>query len=104
MHARLSRLAGLAPERVQEALREFKEDQLPVLEQQPGFNGIFVLLDEDAGRVAAVSFWESKEQMRASSEVADRARETAMATGGVSREPIVDEYEVVIDNIPATAG
>jgi hypothetical protein len=37
MHARLSRFAGLDPERIDETVRQFEEEALGDLEQQPGF-------------------------------------------------------------------
>jgi hypothetical protein len=47
MHARLSRFAGLDPERIDATVRQFEEEEeeeeaLPRLEQQPGFRGITV--------------------------------------------------------------
>ena len=42
MHARLSRFAGVDPERIDATVRQFEEEALPRLEQQPGFQGITV--------------------------------------------------------------
>src|SRR2546427_1744642 len=42
MHARLSRFAGLDPERIEETARQFEEGSLEALAQQPGFRGITV--------------------------------------------------------------
>jgi len=96
MYARLSRFAGLAPERIDQTLREFEEGQLPQIEQMDGFKGVVVGLDRGEGKAVAITFWETPETLRASDKLADQAREVAMATGQPEREPIVDRYEVVI--------
>ena len=96
MHARLSRWAGLAPERLHETVRQFEEESLPLLEQQSGFSGVTVLIDENAGKAAAVTYWESREALRATEKMAEEMRAKAEATMQAVREPIVDHYEVVL--------
>ena len=96
MHARLSRFAGLNPERVDETVRQFKEEALGDLEQQPGFRGITVGVNRKSGQALAITVWESEADMRHSEEIAIRAREQAVATARPTREPVVDVYEVVV--------
>jgi heme-degrading monooxygenase HmoA len=96
MHARLSRFAGLPPERIDQTIHEFEEGELPELERQPGYEGVMVLVDHKGGKAAAISFWDSEDHLRKSEAVAARARETAVASAQPSREPVVDRYEVVL--------
>jgi heme-degrading monooxygenase HmoA len=96
MHARLSRFAGLPPERIDQTIRGFEQGELPDLEQQPGYQGVLVLVDHKGGKAAAISFWDSEDNLRKSERVAAQARDTAVATAQPSREPIVDRYEVVL--------
>jgi heme-degrading monooxygenase HmoA len=96
MHARLSRFAGLDPERIDETLRQFQQDALSSLEGQPGFRGITVCVNRGTGQAVVLALWETEADMRQSEEVAVRAREQAVATAGPSREPIVDRYEVIL--------
>ena len=96
MHARLSRWAGLPPEKLDETVQQFEKDHLPGIEQQAGYQGALVMLDRASGRAAAVTFWESDADMRASDRLAEEARTAAEATVGPVREPIVDHYEVVL--------
>ncbi len=96
MYARLSRFAGLPPERIEEAVREFEEQYLPALEDSPGFQGIFVGVDRGSGKAAAVTFWESRQALDESDRAADRAREAAVDRAEPIRDPIVDRYEVVL--------
>ena len=96
MWARLSRFAGLPPEKIDETLKQYEEGMLPVFEQQPGYAGVLVAVDRGGGKAMAVTFWETQEDLRGSDKLADQARDQAMETGGVQREPIVDRYEVLL--------
>ena len=96
MHARLSRFAGLDPERVEETVQQFEEHALPGLEQQQGFRGIVAGVNEATGQAFTVTLWESEADMKASTGLADQARDEAVATARPAREPIVDQYKVVV--------
>jgi heme-degrading monooxygenase HmoA len=96
MHVRLSRFAGLPPERIDDTIEEFREQQLPDLERQAGFKGVLVMLNRSTGQAAALTFWDSEADLHASEKVASRAREAAVASAQPAREPVVDRYEVVL--------
>jgi heme-degrading monooxygenase HmoA len=96
MHARLSRWAGLDPDRLSETVQQFEQQFLPALEQMSGFAGVVVGLDRVAGKAAAITLWEGEEDMRESDKLADQARAAAGETAQAAREPIVDHYEVVL--------
>jgi heme-degrading monooxygenase HmoA len=105
MWARLSRFAGLPPERIDKAIRDFREHQVPAFEQLPGFEGVAVMVDRASGKAAAITYWASEEALKESDKLADEARDQAMETAQPAREPIVDRYEVVLERAPAhTAG
>jgi heme-degrading monooxygenase HmoA len=96
MYARVTSFPGLAPERITATLKEFEEQHLPVVEQQPGFRGVWAGVDRNAGRAMAVTFWETLEDLRASDKLAAQVRAVAVATSRADREPITDRYEVVL--------
>lgn len=96
MHARVTSFPGLAPERITATLKEFEEEHLPVLEQQPGFMGVWAGVDRNAGRAVAVTFWETQEDLRATDKLASQVRAVAVSTSRAEREPITDRYEVVM--------
>jgi len=96
MYARLSRFAGLPPERIYDTVDEFRHQQLPELERQEGFKGVIVMLNRATGQAAALTFWESEQDLRASERVATRARDAAVQTAQPARDPIVDRYEVIL--------
>ena len=96
MYARLARYAGLPSERIDKAISDFEGEELPALEQMQGFEGLMLAVDWKAGRVAAISYWATEQDMKASDQLAAQARARAEATVQPSREPIVDRYEVVL--------
>jgi heme-degrading monooxygenase HmoA len=96
MYARMSRFAGLPPERIEETIREFEEGQLKALSEQPGYKGVLIGIDRAEGKSVAITFWENAENLRASDRLADKARQQALDSAKPSREPIVDRYEVVV--------
>ena len=100
MYARLSRFAGLPVERIDETVKGFEEGALAQFEQMPGYKGVLVAVNQAEGKACAITFWETRENMRESDKLADQARDAALeqATGTrqPTREPIVDHYEVVL--------
>ncbi len=99
MYARMTKFVGLPPERIDQALEEFRSGQLAELEGQEGFQGIMVLVDRPAGTAAALSMWDSEANMKASERTADAARESAVATAKPERYPVVDHFEVVLQQM-----
>ncbi len=100
MYARLSRFAGLPPERIDETIREFQHGELSQLEELDGYRGVRVLVDRAEGKAAAITFWETQENLRTSDRLANQARQRAMESARPSRDPIVDRYEVVLQREP----
>jgi heme-degrading monooxygenase HmoA len=99
MYARMTKFVGLPPERIDQALAEFKEGELAELEGQEGFQGIMVLVDRAQGTAAALSMWDTEPHMRASERSAERARESAVATAKPERFPVTDHFEVVLSRM-----
>jgi heme-degrading monooxygenase HmoA len=96
MHARLSRFAGLDPERIEETTRQFEDESLDALAQQPGFRGITVGVNRRSGKAVTLTLWETEADMQQSAKLADEARQQAVATAKPERDPIVDDYEVLV--------
>jgi heme-degrading monooxygenase HmoA len=92
MHARMSILEG-PPDQVDEGLRYVREQVLPLMQQQDGFEGFIALSDRQSGKVVGMSFWESEQAMQASEEVGNRTRsESAEAISATVAG--VERYEV----------
>jgi hypothetical protein len=98
MYARVTLFPGLAPERINATLEEFKEKHLPLLEQQPGYRGVWCGVDYTGGRAIAVTYWESLDALPGSDAIANEVRAAAVTRAGVDRNrpPIIDRYEIVL--------
>jgi heme-degrading monooxygenase HmoA len=105
MYARVTTFPGLAPERIKATLDQFKEKHLPLMEQQPGYRGVWAGVDYTGGRAIAVTYWESLEALHASDALANEVRAAAVTKAGVDRNrpTIIDRYEVILEQQAVTA-
>jgi hypothetical protein len=100
MYARVSYYSG-SPDQVDATISNWRENVLPAVQRrmtQAGIKdqGALLLVDRTSGKSLSMSFWETEDDMRASEELADRARgDAAHAVGGSVTG--VERYEVVID-------
>ena len=94
MHAQVT-IIEASPARLEDAIRFFREQVLPQLQQMEGFEEFIALSDQQSGKLLGVVLWENEERMRSLEEVLSRAR------GGISH-PLggavvgVDNYAVSI--------
>jgi heme-degrading monooxygenase HmoA len=89
----------MSPDRIDDATRQLREEQLPQFKEQQGYKGFTVMADRGSGNVVGVTFWESEDALQQSEEVGNQARRTAAETGGASAEPQVERYEVLLDDM-----
>ena len=99
MHARLTTMEG-SSERLNEGLREIKEDVVPQLQQQDGFRGFVVFDNRQNGKLVGFSLWESEQAMQASEEVGDRTRRESAETMSDTIAG-VERYEVALFEVPS---
>jgi hypothetical protein len=72
MYARAGTIA-LPPERLEEGVGTLREQVIPLLQEQPGFAGGYVLVDRQRATALAISLWDSQEALDRSGEaMADR--------------------------------
>jgi heme-degrading monooxygenase HmoA len=96
MHARLSTLE-IDPSRIDEAVANLEERDLPMIRGQAGFKGFTLLVDRSSGKIAGTSYWETKEDMDAAEEAGNQARQRVAETGGAPSPPQVERFEVALD-------
>ena len=99
MHARMTTMEG-SSERLDEGLREIKEDALPQLQQQDGFRGFVVFDNRHNGELIGFTLWESEEAMQASEEVGERTRRESAETMSDTISG-VERYEVALFEVPS---
>jgi hypothetical protein len=99
LFARMNTFEG-SPDRLDDALRNVREQVLPQLHQQDGFKGLMFLADYQSGELQLMSFWETVQAMRASEEEANRLR-TGVAEAGDQEIARVERYDVVLFEAPS---
>ena len=91
MFARVTRAQGQV-DRLEEFVRNFREQAAPLVRAQPGFQGAYLLVDRQQGNVLAISLWESEQAMRQSEQaIGPRRMQPMQQLGGM---PMVTQYEV----------
>ncbi|MFP5361355.1 MAG: antibiotic biosynthesis monooxygenase [Thermoleophilia bacterium] len=93
MHARVTRIKAAA-DLLDEMVRQFEQQTVPVLEGLDGYTGYVLLGDRASGVAMAITYWESEEALRASEDAVKQERERAARSGGAAAGPTVERYEV----------
>jgi heme-degrading monooxygenase HmoA len=96
VHARLTTIE-MDPARVDEAVAQVEEEDLPTWKDIDGFKGFTLLVDRSSGKVIGTSYWATQEQMQASEDAVADSRQRAADTGGASEAPQVERFEVALD-------
>ena len=97
MHARITTL-DLEPERLDEAVAQLEEEDLPTFRSIDGFRGFTLMLDRKRGRVVATSYWATQDHMQASEDAMQPPRARMAETGNATAEPEVERFEVALDS------
>lgn len=95
MFARTTQIQG-PPDRLDEAIRQYRDETLPAAQAQAGFAGGMLLADRRAGTAMSITLWETEENMADSEQMASQQRAQVGATAGASTEPLVARYEVAV--------
>ena len=53
------------PERMEEAIRTYRDSTLPAVRIESGFKGALILADRNASKIIAISLWETEADLRA---------------------------------------
>ena len=56
----------LPPERMDEAIRTYRDSTLPAVRSRQGFNGALILADRNASKTIAIALWDTEANMNAS--------------------------------------
>jgi hypothetical protein len=95
MHARIVTFEG-SSERMQgvDPGQHFRERVLPTLQQQAGFQRVYLLLDRTRGKLMGITLWESEETAQKAMQAMEPIRAaSAQEMGAPSVAP--EDYEVI---------
>jgi hypothetical protein len=81
------------PERLDDVLLYVKDEVVPELSKAEGFKGLATHVNRSNGKFMSMSFWDAREDMERSRQVADELRAKGAEALGASLLS-VDEYEV----------
>lgn len=82
-------------EEIETAVALAREEILPLEREMPGFRGLILLSDKEAGRLISLSLWESEELMLQSEESARMiTRAAAQSLGGKRRS--IEPFDVAL--------
>ncbi|MHB8575620.1 MAG: hypothetical protein ACYDCQ_09840 [Dehalococcoidia bacterium] len=94
MHARVTTLQADST-KLEDGIRFFRDQSVPVARQQRGFKGARLLVDRRSGKVQAVTLWESAAAAQAAEAAMNQQRSQGAQTLGAAT-PTTDVFEVAV--------
>jgi heme-degrading monooxygenase HmoA len=95
MFARVSTILG-TPERLEDGIRDYKENVLPAVKKMTGFKQAILMVDRKSGKSVGITFWDTEKNLQDSTSAANKLRTQAGKTTGSVQPPMVDIYEVAV--------
>ena len=85
-----------SPDKVDEALRLWRDTALPVAKEQRGFKSGRLLVDRKAGKAISIFLWETEADAKASGEGSAYLQGVlAKFASLLTAPPVIEHYEVV---------
>ncbi len=97
MFARMSTILA-KPERIEEGIRNYQEQMLPAAKKMSGFKQALFMVDRKTGKMVSITFWDTMENLRASTAAADKLRAQGVQHSGTVQPPIVETFEVAVQS------
>jgi heme-degrading monooxygenase HmoA len=94
MYARLV-TGSIAPDKLDEAIRLWRDAVAPSVKQQKGFKSARLLVERKTGKVASMGLWETEADVRGTVEW--NQKQLAKFTGLFTAPPLVEHYEVAVE-------
>ena len=95
MHARVSFYEVASGGDAAAAVKGFEDAMQPLL-QMEGNQGVELLVDQDSGKAITITYWDTEEHLQSSAEQANKLRQEASDTAGLTIQG-VESYEVVLE-------
>jgi hypothetical protein len=103
MLARVVSIQG-KPEKVNDAVRYFKEQTLVNAKKVKGFKQGFMMVNRQTGKVIAMVHWENQQAIQDSGSLASRVIPEMNQAAGATQDPMVEIYEVAVAEVPTPVG
>jgi heme-degrading monooxygenase HmoA len=95
MFTRVSTILG-KPERLEDGIRDYKENVLPAVKKMTGFKQAVLMVDRKSGKSVGITFWDTEKDLQDSTAAANKLRAQAGKATGSAQAPIVEIYEVAV--------
>jgi len=81
-------------DKLNEAIRIWKEKDIPLMKTVKGYRGAYLLTDHKTGRAISITLWDSEEDAIADEQSALHQKQLDMYKDLMTGEPIHQRYEV----------
>jgi len=81
-------------DKLNEAIRIWKEKDIPLMKSVKGYRGAYLLTDHKTGRAISITLWDSEEDAIADEQSALHQKQLDMYKDLMTGEPIHQRYEV----------
>ena len=95
MHARSGTLYPRS-NRLDHVLHLLRDTVTPAAEKEPGFMGMLIMNNRQAGKVVAITLWESEAEMLASAEGEYQHDQVSRIITHLRRPPEFEDYEMEV--------
>ena len=97
MYARVTTVQ-VSPDKVDEAIRLWRESVMPAAKQQKGFKSGRLLVDRKTGRAVSVGLWETEADTQATGEGSAYMQEQLAKFASLfTAPPVIEHYEVAAE-------
>ena len=94
MFARVRTTSGV-PEKVDDGIRQFRENVVASYRNVAGFKGAYMLVNRRSGKIVGITLWDTEASMQATGRTSEQLRAAgSQVVSGTTPQP--DEYEVVV--------
>lgn len=103
MYARVTEWDGVTAAEIDRDLDYARTEVVPKVEEIPGMCGMLVLVDRENGRSTSITLYEDQRALDGSRDIAAMLRQMVEQRMDLRRPPTVNELEVGIATLNATA-
>ena len=83
-------------DKIEEALKIYEESVIPEGKAQDGYRGIYLLTNEETGKIISISFWESEEHAVINEKSGYFREQVKKFDGMLLSPPVKEGFEVSI--------
>lgn len=83
-------------DRVDEAIRIYEENIVPIARSLKGYKGIYLLVDRETGKGISLSLWSEEEGAAASEQGGRFAEEMPKLADVMAAPPVAESFEVCV--------